>query len=196
LWLSWWTSPGTSAPAAGAAPVRCPDARRESQHGPLDTSCQATGPPGIQPDPAFNAGWHAHALTRLGEFLVSDPEHAKPERARAYLIDDDTVAAHAREHGIGQLATGTDPQQPTSVPPERPQIREHRPSPAAGRGNPEAALWAALVAAGPRGASIANLMQATGKGRTWVYVRLRQLADAGRVIQIIRGHWRAARPSR
>jgi len=52
------------------------------------------------------------------------------------------------------------------------------------------------VAAGPRGASIANLMQGTGKGRTWVYVRLRQLADAGRVIQIIRGHWRAALPSR
>lgn len=28
-----------------------------------------------------------------------------------------------------------------------------------------------------------DLMQATGKGRTWVYERLRQFADAGRVIQ-------------
>ena len=60
-----------------------------------------------------------------------------------------------------------------------------------GHGNPDAALWEALVTAGPRGASIADLIQATGKGRTWVYERLRQLADAGRVIQTIRGHWRA-----
>ena len=47
-----------------------------------------------------------------------------------------------------------------------------------------------------RGASIADLMRAPGKGRTWVYERLRQLADAGRVIQTIRGHWRAALPPR
>ena len=67
---------------------------------------------------SFNAGWHAHALTRPGEFLLPDPEHAKPERGRAYLIDDHAVAAHAREHGIGQLATGTDPQQSASVPPQ------------------------------------------------------------------------------
>jgi len=45
---------------------------------------------------SFNAGWHAHVLTRPGEFLVFDPEYAKPERARAYLIDDDAVASHAR----------------------------------------------------------------------------------------------------
>ncbi len=145
---------------------------------------------------SFNAGWHAHALTRPGEFLVSDPEHAKPERARAYLIDDDAVAAHAREYGIGQLATGTDPQQPASVAPEWPQTREYRPAPSDVHGNPEEALWAALVAAGPRGVSIADLMQATGKGRTWVYERLRQLADAGRVIQTVRGHWQVALPPR
>lgn len=28
-------------------------------------------------------------------------------RARAYLINDDAVASHVREHAIGQLATGT-----------------------------------------------------------------------------------------
>ena len=145
---------------------------------------------------SFNAGWHAHALTRPGEFLVSDPEHAKPERARAYLIDDDAVASHVRDHGIGQLATGTDPQESASVPPDWPQTRGYAPGPAEVHGNPEATLWAALVAAGPRGVSIADLMQATGKGRTWVYERLRQLADAGRVIQTIRGHWRAAMPRR
>jgi DNA segregation ATPase FtsK/SpoIIIE-like protein len=26
---------------------------------------------------SFNAGWHAHRLTRLGEFPVSDPEHGQ-----------------------------------------------------------------------------------------------------------------------
>jgi len=58
---------------------------------------------------SFNAGWHAHVLTRAGEFLVADPEHTKPERARAYLINDNTVTSRAREHPTGQLATGTDP---------------------------------------------------------------------------------------
>ena len=147
---------------------------------------------------SVNAGWHAHALTRPGQFLVSDPEHAKPERARAYLINDDAVTAHAREHATGQPATGTDPPDHAPVAPEWPQTRGYPPGPtevpAGSHGNPEAALWAALVTAGPRGASIADLMQATGKGRTWVYERLRLLADAGRVIQTLRGHWRAAGP--
>jgi len=52
------------------------------------------------------------------------------------------------------------------VAPEWPQTREYRPGPASSHGNPDAALWAALVTAGPRGASIADLMLATGKGRT------------------------------
>lgn len=68
--------------------------------------------------------------------------------------------------------------------------------PAGSHGNPEAALFAALVTVGPRGASIADLIQATGKGRTWVYERLRHLAGAGRVMQTVRGHWRAALPPR
>ena len=37
---------------------------------------------------SFSAGWHAHALTLPGAFLVSDPEHVRPERARAHLMDD------------------------------------------------------------------------------------------------------------
>ena len=82
--------------------------------------------------------------------------------------------------------------------PAWPQTRGYQPGPtevpAGSHGSPEAALWAALVTAGPRGASIADLIQATGKGRTWVYERLRHLADAGRVIQTLRGHWRAAGP--
>ena len=147
---------------------------------------------------SFNAGWHAHALTRPGQFLVSDPEHAKPERARAYLINDDAVTSYAREHATSQLATGTDPPDQAPVAPQWSQTREypHGPTevPADSHDNPEAALWTALVTAGPRGASVADLIQATGKGRTWVYQRLRHLAGAGRVIQTIRGHWRAAGP--
>jgi hypothetical protein len=34
----------------------------------------------------------------------------------------------------------------------------------------------------------------TGMGRRWVYYRLRELADAGQVVQTVRGNWRAADP--
>jgi hypothetical protein len=59
---------------------------------------------------------------------------------------------------------------------------------------PETVLWAALRDAGPEGVTVAELVTATGKGRTWVYDRLREWAAAGRVIQTIRGYWRAAGP--
>ena len=68
--------------------------------------------------------------------------------------------------------------------------------PPAATATPDAALWAALVTADPHGASIADLIQATGKGRTWGYERLRHFADAGRVIETIRSHSRAATPPR
>jgi DNA segregation ATPase FtsK/SpoIIIE, S-DNA-T family len=144
---------------------------------------------------SFNAGWHAHALTQPGEFLLSDPEHTKPERARAYLIDDAHVERQAREHARRQLATGTDAPGPAPAAPQWP----HRPTnPSAHnemRADPaesaEAALWAALRRAGPQGIPAADLIRITGKGRTWVYERLRQWAQAGHVIQTIRGHWRA-----
>ena len=148
---------------------------------------------------SFSAGWHAHALTRPGAFLISDPEHVRPERARAYLIDDARVERHAREHALpGRLATGTDA--PDSVPaaPRWPQTPANPPAhtemEAGGSGSAEAALWAALREAGPRGVSVADLVAATGKGRTWVYERLREHAAAGRAIQTIRGYWRAAGP--
>ena len=37
---------------------------------------------------SVNSGWHAHKLTKPGEFLISSPEHAMPERNRAYLLTD------------------------------------------------------------------------------------------------------------
>lgn len=62
-------------------------------------------------------------------------------------------------------------------------------------GEPEAVLWAALHTAPPEGHPISTLMTTTGMGRTWIYDRLQQHADAGRVTQIIRGRWRATNPN-
>jgi DNA segregation ATPase FtsK/SpoIIIE, S-DNA-T family len=141
---------------------------------------------------AFNTGWHAHTLTEPGVFLISSPEHGTPERARAYLIDDDQITRHAARYA---------PQRPAlsapgpSGPSQRPQTAPE--GPGADSGTQDAAdgatgaLWAALRAAGPQGVSVAQLVKITGKGRTWVYERLRELADTGRAVQTIRGHWRA-----
>jgi S-DNA-T family DNA segregation ATPase FtsK/SpoIIIE len=47
---------------------------------------------------SFAAGWHAHALTQPGAFLISAPEFTVPERARGYLITDSQVTRHAASH--------------------------------------------------------------------------------------------------
>ena len=60
--------------------------------------------------------------------------------------------------------------------------------------DPEVTLWTALLHAGPDGMSIAALMDTTGKGRTWVYTRLQQYAEAGRAAQVRRGRWAALDP--
>jgi hypothetical protein len=57
---------------------------------------------------------------------------------------------------------------------------------------PEVALWAALVVAPPEGTTVPDLKTETGMSRPWVYLRLRELADQGQVIQVSRGRWRAA----
>jgi S-DNA-T family DNA segregation ATPase FtsK/SpoIIIE len=143
---------------------------------------------------SFNSGWHAHALTQPGTFLISAPEHTSPQRYRAYLITDDQVTRHAARH------TGTAPALPWAVPgvppgtPGAPQDGQPAPAGTEGRANPEAVLWDALHAAGPEGASVAALMAACGMGRSWVYYRLREHARAGRAVQTMRGSWRAVRP--
>ena len=57
---------------------------------------------------------------------------------------------------------------------------------------PEAILWAALSLAPEAGTTVAELMAATGMGRTWIYERLRRLAGRSQVIQVSHGRWRAA----
>ena len=49
-----------------------------------------------------------------------------------------------------------------------------------------------LSLAPPEGISVPELMSETGMSRRWIYYRLRELADAGRVIQTQHGTWRAA----
>jgi S-DNA-T family DNA segregation ATPase FtsK/SpoIIIE len=136
---------------------------------------------------SFNSGWHAHALTQPGTFLVSAPEHTSPQRYRAYLITDDQVARHAARYaGTQPTLPGTSPSAPGSLQGGEPSPRNDE-----GQAGPEAALWDALNAAGPEGASVAALMAACGMSRSWVYYRLREHARAGRAVQTMRGSWRA-----
>jgi len=144
---------------------------------------------------SVSTGWNAHTLTQPGMFLVSAREHTVPHPARAYLVTDALVARYAaacaphrpRLHGDGSPKA-----------PQWPQVREQgQPGsepPPGGLGSlsgPETVLWAALRRAGPDGVTVAALAKITGKGRTWVYERLREHAAAGRAVQTIRGHWRA-----
>jgi DNA segregation ATPase FtsK/SpoIIIE, S-DNA-T family len=58
--------------------------------------------------------------------------------------------------------------------------------------HPEAVLWGALADAGPEGVSVGDLAALCGRTRRWVQYRLREHAEAGRVVQVERGYWRAA----
>jgi hypothetical protein len=66
------------------------------------------------------------------------------------------------------------------------------PAPAADAdGAPEVVLWASLVTSPLEGTTVPDLVAETGMSRPWVYLRLRELADRGQVIQVSRGRWRA-----
>jgi S-DNA-T family DNA segregation ATPase FtsK/SpoIIIE len=145
---------------------------------------------------SFNAGWHAHTLDAPGKFLISAPEHPNPKRARAYLISDTDVRTTAHHHAT---------RRPVLNPPHPPhhtidEDPDHGPRPATrtaarpapdGTDTAEERLWKALLAAPPDGASISDLIEASGKSRRWVYYRLKEHAKAGRAIQTARGQWRA-----
>jgi DNA segregation ATPase FtsK/SpoIIIE, S-DNA-T family len=143
---------------------------------------------------AFHSGWHAHTLTQPGEFLVWDPEHTTPERHRAFLLTDESIARHAAACAPTRPRLPAGPPDAAHTEPGSPQTRRATPARGSDRLTPEMALWAALSDAGPEGVPVAQLVQATGKGRTWVYERLQRWAKAGRVIQTVRGHWRSTAP--
>lgn len=58
-----------------------------------------------------------------------------------------------------------------------------------------AVLIHTLRAAGPGGRTIGELKAATGMSRSWVYLRLRELADAGQITRVDRGRWCPTSPS-
>ena len=144
---------------------------------------------------SFAAGWHAHALTHPGAFLISSPEHTTPERARAYLINDDQVTRHTAQHARPQPASQAAAPGWRSAAPGSPQnTKGVLPGPD-DRSGPDGALWAALRRAGPQGVTVAELLAVTGMTRPTLYRRLSAHAKAGRVVQTVRGSWRAAGPS-
>jgi S-DNA-T family DNA segregation ATPase FtsK/SpoIIIE len=139
---------------------------------------------------SFTSGWHAHSLTQPGTFLISDPEHTAPERARAYLITDDQVTVHAARH-----ARPAAPGSPQAAREAHPGTDDREPAPGTA-GGPEGALWEALSHAPAEGMPLWALMAACGMGRSWVYARLREHASAGLAAQVARGSWRAVPPAR
>jgi S-DNA-T family DNA segregation ATPase FtsK/SpoIIIE len=158
---------------------------------------------------AHAAGWHPHTLDAPGKFLISDPEHGAPRRARAYLVRDRDVAAAVARNAPHRPALPTqdaDNGRPAGDAEERPERPTGTPrpdttGPTLGQdpGNaqtPETRLWAALLSAPEEGAHTAALIKITGKSRRWIYYRLTEHADAGRVIQPSRGRWRALPPYR
>ena len=151
----------------------------------------------------LTAGWHAHKLNAPGKFLISAPEHDTPRRARAYLLTDQAVTDTATWHAtlrpqLDEISARALEERAQSSPdrpaqfggPDHADPDEERPTDT--RDTAGAMLWAALSMAGEDGISVPELMAATGMGRRWVYYRLRDLADAGRIIQTPSGNWRTA----
>jgi len=153
------------------------------------------------------AGWNAHTLNAPGKFLISSPEHTTPRRARAYLVTDDDVARAVTRYATSRpqlddvsraaIHPGrtvakpapwylTDPHGDAGEPGDAPELYDTTP--------PEDALWVALRAAPEEGAGVAELMRATGLGRSTVYRYLSHFADQGRAVQIGWGRWRATTP--
>jgi predicted Rossmann fold nucleotide-binding protein DprA/Smf involved in DNA uptake len=133
----------------------------------------------------YNAGWHAHTLDAPGKFLISAPEHPTPKRARAYLIRDDNVSATAHRHAGQRPVLNAPHPVPEPTPeqpaPEWPATTEER-------------LWQALRNAPEAGLAVSKLVKVTGMSRATLYRRLSDYAEAGRVVQVGRGRYRATTP--
>jgi len=144
------------------------------------------------------AGWHADKLNAPGKFLISAPEHDTPNRARAYLVTDETVSETASRHA--PLRPPLDEISLRALS-ERPHGWSESTSGDGGLeldadtdDGPAALLWAALSVAPKEGVPVADLVAATAMSHRWVNYRLRALADTGRAIQTQRGVWRTADP--
>jgi hypothetical protein len=146
----------------------------------------------------LRAGWDAHNLNAPGKFLVSAPGHDRPKRARAYLLTDqvvtETVAHYAShrpeldsESRRAILSSGN----PRPIQEGNSAGDSDSPEAVGTSATAEDALWLALCVAPEEGTEIGELMRITGMKRTKLYRHLREHAEAGRAIQVSRGHWRA-----
>jgi hypothetical protein len=139
----------------------------------------------------LKSGWNAHKLNAPGKFLISAPEHDIPRRARAYLVTDEMVAETSARHSriprrLDEISRNAMLNAPVRPAPEfQPEYENTEDAPAVVTGEiqpaPEEILWAALSAAPPEGISIADLAFACRRTRRWVYYRLQEHAQAGRV---------------
>src|SRR5579872_4257958 len=137
----------------------------------------------------LTAGWDAQTLNAPGKFLISDPGHDAPKRARAYLLTDEIVrytaarlaSSRPRLDAISRNALeARQPIHPDAAPP----------SPDPSHNAPRDALWLALQQASNEGTGIGELMRITGWKRTKLYRHLQMHAHDGRALQVSRGHWR------
>jgi S-DNA-T family DNA segregation ATPase FtsK/SpoIIIE len=136
---------------------------------------------------AHAAGWHAHTLDAPGKFLVSAPGLDVARRARAYLLTDERVRATARAHRTRRPHLDSLSADAIDHANDEEEVIDAELIDT----DPEKALWTALLGAPDDGLSVSQLMKITGMGRTWVYSRLQQHAEADRVTQVTRGRWRA-----
>jgi DNA segregation ATPase FtsK/SpoIIIE-like protein len=147
------------------------------------------------------AGWQAHTLNAPGKFLVSDPEHTTPKRARAYLVTDQAVTDTAERYANQRPGLDDTSQQAMQTGPTTPADPSHNtgsadpapPDADPGGTEPTAddALWLALCLAPDEGTDVAELLRVTGMSRPTLYRRLADHAKAGRATQVSRGRWRA-----
>jgi hypothetical protein len=152
----------------------------------------------------LKAGWNAHKLTAPGKFLISAPEYDIPKRARAYLVTDENVQRTCEQHAcisrqLDEISLAALRSRMAGIPDDDDISQATGSAQGQGTGSrdngyrtAETALWAALTSARPQGATIGELMAACGMGRSWVYARLAELAQAGHAVQVSRGTWRAA----
>jgi DNA segregation ATPase FtsK/SpoIIIE, S-DNA-T family len=106
-----------------------------------------------------------------------------------------TPVAGQLDHPGPAAATGTVPAVTGTVPPSGDGVVEPFPGLADDSDRAVQLLFGSLRAAGSAGRTIGDLKAATGMGRSWIYLRLRELVDAGQVTRADRGRWRLTNPA-
>ncbi|MFI5729878.1 FtsK/SpoIIIE domain-containing protein [Kribbella sp. NPDC051587] len=143
----------------------------------------------------LRSGWDTTGFDAPGKFLVSAAGLDTPRRGRAYLITDPdvtaTATAHARPGSVADTAA-SGLQSRSDGPAEGPETTGAPPAVS----GPEMALWAALRDAPAEGVTVGTLQTATGKGRSWVYKRLKAGQVDHTLTQPAPGRWRLVSPTR